>query len=244
MSETTEEKKDDGRGDFYVQSDGSRSAIRQVLDDRKRRHNAQNRATREAAFRERAWQQALLLQCLCCYPIVMADTLSRHEEWCPAHALWRSSELQKKMDDDRSAQVGIRGIKADLVVVDDHHGLDPAMEGIEYTMATCPKCGADVPDHDGFGVLAHLKPVHADGCGYCSHPSAEVVAGKGSVCGICSAVIEPEALAVDEPSEAKLAAASGDRERIAKAFLAAPVKSEDYEVTLNALSTKDVKRDD
>lgn len=46
--------------------------------------------------------------------------------------------------------------------------------------SACPKCGAWVPDYDGFGVLAHLGPT---GCGYCSHPSRDD--GK---CGICGEV--------------------------------------------------------
>ena len=48
---------------------------------------------------------------------------------------------------------------------------------------TCPRCKAELPDFDGFGVLAHTKPAYADGCGYCSHPSRD-----GDVCGICGHV--------------------------------------------------------
>jgi len=32
---------------------------------------------------------------------------------------------------------------------------------------TCPRCGAEHPDFDGFGMLAHVKPAFPDGCGYC-----------------------------------------------------------------------------
>jgi hypothetical protein len=48
----------------------------------------------------------------------------------------------------------------------------------------CPKCGVLVPDHDGFGVLAHIAPME-NPCGYCKHPSV-----TDGVCGICKAVIE------------------------------------------------------
>jgi hypothetical protein len=50
--------------------------------------------------------------------------------------------------------------------------------------AQCPRCGAWVPDHDGFGVLAHIKPAYRDGCGYCSHPSID-----DGVCGICGQTV-------------------------------------------------------
>jgi hypothetical protein len=48
---------------------------------------------------------------------------------------------------------------------------------------TCPQCGAEMPDPDGFGVLAHIKPAYPDGCGYCSHPSRD-----DGVCGLCGDV--------------------------------------------------------
>jgi len=44
----------------------------------------------------------------------------------------------------------------------------------EVPDALCPKCGAWVPDFDGFGVLSHAA------CGYCKHPSRD-----NGVCGIC-----------------------------------------------------------
>lgn len=50
----------------------------------------------------------------------------------------------------------------------------------EIDRTQCPECGAWVEDHDGFGVLAHTKPVYPDGCGYCCHPSRD-----GGICGIC-----------------------------------------------------------
>jgi hypothetical protein len=45
---------------------------------------------------------------------------------------------------------------------------------------TCPRCGAEHPDFDGFGFVAHTKPAYADGCGWCSHPMY-----TGDVCEIC-----------------------------------------------------------
>ena len=59
--------------------------------------------------------------------------------------------------------------------------------------ATCPRCGAEVPDHDGFGVLAHLAPYHADGCGYCGHPSRD-----DGVCGLCGHDEDAPACACDD----------------------------------------------
>lgn len=47
----------------------------------------------------------------------------------------------------------------------------------------CPKCGAVLPDFDGFGFLAHTKPEYPDGCGYCAHPSRD-----DGVCNICGDV--------------------------------------------------------
>jgi hypothetical protein len=48
---------------------------------------------------------------------------------------------------------------------------------------TCPRCGAEHPDFDGFGMLAHVKPAFPDGCGYCTHPSRD-----DGVCGYCGDV--------------------------------------------------------
>lgn len=55
----------------------------------------------------------------------------------------------------------------------------------------CPQCGAEHPDFDGLGFVAHVKPGYEDGCGWCSHPSRDGD-GKGNmVCGICGDV-KPE----------------------------------------------------
>ena len=51
---------------------------------------------------------------------------------------------------------------------------------VDVPDAPCPRCGEWVPDHDGFGVLAHVGPTYEHPCGYCSHPSRD-----GGACGIC-----------------------------------------------------------
>ena len=53
--------------------------------------------------------------------------------------------------------------------------LPPSTEGIDYTIAICPKCGDEVQDFDGFGVLCH------NACGYCRHPS--IIDGQCCACG-------------------------------------------------------------
>lgn len=50
---------------------------------------------------------------------------------------------------------------------------------------TCPRCGAEHPDFDGFGFVAHTKPAYPDGCGWCSHPSRDGRPDGSMVCGIC-----------------------------------------------------------
>jgi len=52
----------------------------------------------------------------------------------------------------------------------------------EVPETQCPKCGAWIPDFDGFGVLAHLGPY---GCGYCKHASI-----TGGVCSFCGKEVE------------------------------------------------------
>ena len=54
----------------------------------------------------------------------------------------------------------------------------------DYPEMTCPKCGKETPDMDGFGFIACLP----DGCGYCRHVAAEKV-GSEWKCSICSAVL-------------------------------------------------------
>jgi hypothetical protein len=65
----------------------------------------------------------------------------------------------------------------------------------------CPRCGAEHPDFDGFGMIAHTKPAYPDGCGYCTHPSRDGVARDGSwhwTCGICGDVQVSPVLRVGE----------------------------------------------
>jgi hypothetical protein len=71
--------------------------------------------------------------------------------------------------------------------------------GDEVPDALCPACGEWVPDHDGFGVLAHLGPGYANPCGYCSHPSID-----SGVCGICQLVVD-ELTAIDSTGEKETA---------------------------------------
>ena len=56
---------------------------------------------------------------------------------------------------------------------------------------TCPRCGAELPDFDGFGVVAHTKPAYPDGCGFCSHPTRDA-APDGWKCGVCGDVDDGE----------------------------------------------------
>lgn len=40
----------------------------------------------------------------------------------------------------------------------------------------CPRCGSEMPDYDGLGVVAHVP-----GCGYCTHPMR--TGGRCEICG-------------------------------------------------------------
>lgn len=48
------------------------------------------------------------------------------------------------------------------------------MTSEEGVLSPCPRCGEQVEDNDGFGVLVHEK------CGLCVHPSF-----SGDVCDVC-----------------------------------------------------------
>lgn len=50
---------------------------------------------------------------------------------------------------------------------------------------TCPQCGAEEPDFDGLGMLAHVAPGFPNGCGYCTHPALDRNEHGVWVCGIC-----------------------------------------------------------
>ncbi len=80
----------------YAEMDGP-APMRKVLADRKRQANASPRAQREAAFRERAFMQAQLASCLCCFPLVKSETESEHERFCPSHHLLLSKLAQEKL---------------------------------------------------------------------------------------------------------------------------------------------------
>lgn len=81
-----------GRDVGWAVAQGETRPIREVIESQKRQHRSQDKALREAAYRERAWRQALLLSCLCCYPLQLADTESQHEHWCPSHLMHLSKK--------------------------------------------------------------------------------------------------------------------------------------------------------
>ncbi len=84
----------------YAELDEKRP-MREVLKDRRRQAAGNPTKLRYEAFRERAFTQAQLVSCLCCYPLVLSDTDSQHESWCPAHHLLLSRIRQEKIDRDR-----------------------------------------------------------------------------------------------------------------------------------------------
>lgn len=55
----------------------------------------------------------------------------------------------------------------------------------QQPMMTCPQCGVEEPDFDGFGMLAHVQPYFSRGCGWCSHP-----ARTGNLCEICGEICQ------------------------------------------------------
>jgi len=62
-------------------------------------------------------------------------------------------------------------------------GCDPycqycAEEDDDLPSVTCPRCGAEGEDLDGFGF------VHCPACDYCTHPSR-----TGGVCEVCGEVV-------------------------------------------------------
>lgn len=80
-------------------------------------------------------------------------------------------------------------IGAALSAMDRHcfyvHGVKNAgqldkLQNALVDVCECPNCGYWIPDHDGFGCVAHIQPVHKMGCGYCSHPNS-----MEGLCGIC-----------------------------------------------------------
>jgi hypothetical protein len=51
----------------------------------------------------------------------------------------------------------------------------------------CPRCGFEMEDFDGVGVVAHVSPM-PEACGYCRHPSRDGDGNGNMVCGICGDV--------------------------------------------------------
>ena len=60
----------------------------------------------------------------------------------------------------------------------------------------CPKCGHEVEDLDGFGMLCDLGP---GGCGWCSHPN--ITDGQ---CGFCGRLMEDRCGASSDDEEAPM----------------------------------------
>lgn len=82
---------------YVLSAELEQKPMREVLRGRASKYAQQSKPMREEAFRVRAGMQALLLSCLCCYPLVKAETESEHQEWCPAHRLWHSMRAAKKI---------------------------------------------------------------------------------------------------------------------------------------------------
>lgn len=80
-----------GRDVGWAIADGVTKPIREVIAERKAQAAKIDRATREAAYRERCRLQAMLIQCLCAFPLVLTeDTESKHAPWCPAEGQHQS----------------------------------------------------------------------------------------------------------------------------------------------------------
>ena len=57
--------------------------------------------------------------------------------------------------------------------------LEAQLAGQEYPQATCPKCGHEFDDMDGFGFI------YCEKCKHCTHPNS-----MDGVCGICGIPIK------------------------------------------------------
>lgn len=75
----------------YATTDGNRP-MREVIRERTAKARKYTRTQLEAAYRARSRETALLQTCLCCFPLVRAETTSGHEQWCPAEPMRRSFE--------------------------------------------------------------------------------------------------------------------------------------------------------
>ena len=56
---------------------------------------------------------------------------------------------------------------------------DPAIPTQEQPTLTCPRCGVEQEDFDGFGFMA------CEACHYCTHPSRDGNSLGYMICGIC-----------------------------------------------------------
>lgn len=75
----------------WAVADGVTKPIREVIAERKTEAAKIPLAIRNVAYRDRCRLQAMLLQCLCDFPIVMCDeTESKHRPWCPAEGQLQS----------------------------------------------------------------------------------------------------------------------------------------------------------
>jgi hypothetical protein len=76
-------------------SDRDDTSRRETIAKIRKKARELDKATMLEAFRVRAATIGELQSCLCCYPLQVADTESHHPEWCPSHALYKSSERAK-----------------------------------------------------------------------------------------------------------------------------------------------------
>lgn len=79
----------------FMDSDGKVTPLADVMAEKRRKLQSFPKAQREAAYRERAFMQAQLMACECCYPLVKAETPSGHELWCIAE-VWRRERDRKE----------------------------------------------------------------------------------------------------------------------------------------------------
>ena len=71
-----------------------------------------------------------------------------------------------------------------------------AEEAMTLEMPTmhCPGCGAEHPDYDGLGFIAHTEPAYPmDACGWCSHPMRNIDRDGNARCTICNQTWPAEA---------------------------------------------------
>jgi hypothetical protein len=86
----------------YVELGGDKR-MREVLDERKRLSRIAPKGERELAYRKRAFMTAMLQSCICSYPLVEADTESKHERWCVSHQMLMSQHEADRIAGERAA---------------------------------------------------------------------------------------------------------------------------------------------